>query len=271
MDEVSLWRYAELVIRVGLNLQPGQRLLITGPLANGGVALDAAPLVRAVAAQAYDAGAPLVEVLWGDESLVTLRHRHAPPESFGQASAWLPGALLEHVRAGHASLSIYANDPDLLRSAPPERVSAIQSATAHAVKPFRDTISKNATNWCVVAAPAPSWAARVFPGLPRDEQVARLSAAIARLCRLDVADPVAAWQSHLDGLAARTVLLNARRYHALRYRGPGTDLRVGLAAGHIWTGGGAPSAHGVPFSANLPTEEGFTMPPRDRVDGHLRA
>ena len=271
MDEISLRRYAELVIRVGLNLQPGQRLLIIGPLANGGVALDAAPLVRAVSAQAYDAGAPLVEVLWGDEALVTLRFRHAPPESFGQASAWLPGALLEHVQAGHASLSIYANDPDLLRSAPPERVSAIQSATAHAVKPFRDSISKNATNWCVVAAPAASWAARVFPGLPEDEQVARLSAAIARLCRLDAADPVAAWQSHLDGLAARTVLLNARRYDALRYRGPGTDLRVGLAAGHIWTGGRSTSANGIPFAANLPTEEVFTMPARDRVDGHVRA
>jgi aminopeptidase len=271
MDEVSLRRYAELVIRVGLNLQRGQRLLIIGPLANGGVALDAAPLVRAVSAQAYDAGAPLVEVLWGDESLVTLRHRHAPPESFGQASAWLPGALLEHVRAGHATLSIYANDPDLLRAAAPERVSAIQSATAHAVKPFRDTISKNATNWCIVAAAAPSWAARVFPGLPPDEQVARLSAAIARLCRLDAADPIAAWQSHLDGLAARTALLNARRYDALRYRAPGTDLRVGLAAGHIWTGGRSTSANGIRFAANLPTEEVFTMPARDRVDGHVRA
>jgi aminopeptidase len=271
MDEISLRRYAELVIRVGLNLQPGQRLLIIGPLANGGVALDAAPLVRAVSAQAYDAGAALVEVLWGDESLVTLRYRHAPPESFGLASAWLPGALEEHVQAGHATLSIYANDPDLLRSAPPERVSAVQSATAHAVKPFRDAISRNATNWCVVAAPAPSWAARVFPGLPQDERVARLAAAIARLCRLDAPDPVAAWGTHLDGLAARTALLNARRYDALRYRGPGTDLRVGLAAGHIWTGGRSTSANGIPFSANLPTEEVFTMPARDRVDGHVQA
>jgi aminopeptidase len=271
MDEVSLRRYAELVIRVGLNLQPGQRLLIIGPLANGGVALDAAPLVRAVSAQAYDAGAPLVEVLWGDESLVTLRYRHAPPESFGHASEWLPGALLQHVQAGHATLSIYANDPDLLRSAPPERVSAIQSATAHAMRPFWESISKNGTNWSVVAAPAASWAARVFPGLPQGEQIARLSAAIARLCRLDAADPIAAWQSHLDGLAARTALLNGRRYDALRYRGPGTDLTVGLAAGHIWTGGRSTSANGIVFAANLPTEEVFTMPARDRVDGHVRA
>jgi aminopeptidase len=108
-------------------------------------------------------------------------------------------------------------------------------------------------------------------GPAQHEQVARLSAAIARLCRLDAADPIAAWQSHLDGLAARTALLNARRYDALRYRGPGTDLRVGLAAGHIWTGGRSTSANGIPFAANLPTEEVFTMPARDRVDGYVRA
>jgi len=271
MDDLSLSRYADLVVRVGLNLQAGQRLLILGPLANGGVALDAAPLVRAVSARAYEAGAPLVEVLWGDESLAVLRYRHAPPESFGQVSAWLPGALVEHVAAGHATLSISANDPDLLQSAAPERVAAIQSATAHAVRPFRDKISRNATNWSVVAAPAASWAARVFPGLPRDEQVARLSTAIARLCRLDAPDPTAAWQSHLDALTERTALLNERRYDALRYRGPGTDLTVGLATGHIWTGGRSRSANGIVFAANLPTEEVFTMPARDRVDGHVRA
>src|SRR5436190_7277988 len=162
MDDLTLARYADLVIRIGLNLQPGQRLLVLGPLANGGVALDAAPLVRAVAARAYEAGAPLVEVLWGDEAITGTRFRHARPESFDAFSAWLPRALLEHVQAGHATLSIYANDPDLLQSAPPERVSSIQAATAHAVRPFRENISKNATNWAVIAAPAASWAARVF-------------------------------------------------------------------------------------------------------------
>ncbi len=271
MDELALARYADLIVRVGLNLQPGQRLLILGPIANGGVALDAAPLVRAVAARAYDAGAPLVEVLWGDETLASVRISRAPADSFGQFSAWLPTALVEHVKAGHATLSIYANDPDLLQAAPPERVSAIQSTTAHAVRPFRERISKNATNWVVVAAPAASWAARVFPDLDRDEQVARLGRAIEKLCRLDTPDPIAAWESHLDGLAARTARLNARHYDALRYRGPGTDLTVGLAAGHIWTGGRSTSANGIAFAANLPTEEVFTMPSRDRVDGTVRS
>jgi aminopeptidase len=271
MDPIVLERYADLIIRVGLNLQKGQRLLVLGPIANGGVALDAAPLVRAVVKRAYEAGAPIVEVLWGDEALALQRVQCAPAESFEQFSAWLPSALLQHVEAGHATLSIYANDPDLLQSAPPGRVSAIQAATAHAVRPFRERISRNATNWLVAAAPAASWAARVFPGLPPAEQVARLGRAIEHLCRLDAPDPIAAWKAHLDGLAERTALLNARRYEALHYRGPGTDLTVGLVSKHIWTGGRSTSANGIAFAANLPTEEVFTMPSRDRVDGHVRS
>src|SRR5512141_477168 len=111
-----LQAYADLAVRVGLNLQPGQRLLVIGPLANGGVSLEAAPLVREIAVSAYRAGAPLVEAIWGDEELVSARFRAAPPASFTQFSAWLPGALAGHVEAGHAVLSVYANDPDRLKN-----------------------------------------------------------------------------------------------------------------------------------------------------------
>jgi len=111
--------YGELAVRVALNLQPGQRLMIIGPLANGGTSLEAAPLVRAVTESAYRAGAELVETLWGDEALQLARFRNAPRESFGQFSSWFPDALTQHVHAGHAVLSIYANDPDLLKGQPP--------------------------------------------------------------------------------------------------------------------------------------------------------
>src|SRR5678815_1238817 len=106
--------YAELAVRVALNLQPGQRLLILGPLMNGGVSLDAAPLVRQITAAAYRAGAQLVEAVWGDEHMQLARFRHARAETFSEFSAWLPKALAEHADAGHATLSVYANDPDLL-------------------------------------------------------------------------------------------------------------------------------------------------------------
>ncbi len=269
--EQTLQRYAALTVKVGLNLQPGQRLLIIGPLANGGVALEAAPLVRHVTAAAYAAGARLVEPIWGDEALQAVRFAHAPRDSFDEFSTWLPQALVQHVEAGHAVLSIYANDPDHLKQMPPELVAAVQRATARSARGFREHISRNQTNWAVVAAAAPAWAARVFPGAEPGQQLARLWEAIIRFCRLDRPDPIAAWETHLANLAARTDFLNRKAYTALRYTGPGTDLAIGLPAGHVWVGGRSASAKGIPFSPNLPTEEVFTMPHKDRVDGIVRS
>ena len=266
MDQI-LHTYADLAVHVGLNLAPGQRLLIIGPLASGGVSLEAAPLVRQIAASAYRAGAPMVEAIWGDESLHLSRFRLAPRDSFGLSSAWLPDALARHAEAGGAVLSVYANDPDQLAGEDPDVVSAVQQATARAVRPFRELISRNGTNWSVVAAASPGWARRVFPELPPDRGVARLWDAIVRLCRLDQPDPVAAWRSHLLSLALRRDRLNESRYSALRYTGPGTSLTIGLPDGHVWVSGQSTSRHGIAFAPNIPTEEVFTMPHKDRVDG----
>jgi aminopeptidase len=263
--------YGELIVRVGLNVRAGQRLLIIGPLASGGVSLEAAPLVRHIAASAYAAGAALVEAIWGDEDLQLVRFQRAPRDTFDQVSAWLPAALLEHVSAGHAMLSIYANDPDQLQNEDPQLIGALQQATARAVRPFRERISRNDTNWTVAAAAAPAWARRVFPGEEAGRATARLWEAIARLCRLDDPDPVAAWRRHLDELARRRDRLNARRYSALRYSGPGTNLTIGLADGHTWVSGQSLSRNGILFAPNIPTEEVFTMPHKDRVDGIVRA
>jgi aminopeptidase len=263
--------YSELIVRVGLNVRAGQRVLIIGPLATGGVSLEAAPLVRKIAARAYEAGSPLVEVIWGDESLQMTRFRRAPRDSFTLASAWLPAALVDHVDHGNAVLSIYANDPDQLQHEDPQLISSVQQATARAVREFRERVSRNDINWSVAAAAVPSWAKRVFPNLNPDEANARLWEAIARLCRLDAPDPVSAWRAHLDQLAKRRDRLNQSRYHALRYRGPGTDLTIGLAEGHTWVSGQSTSRNGILFAPNIPTEEVFTMPHKDRVDGVVRA
>jgi aminopeptidase len=263
--------YAELTVTVGLNLQPRQRLLIIGPVANGGCSLEAAPLVRQITGAAYDAGAQLVETLWGDEAMLGVRLQHAPRDSFNECSAWLPAALVSHVEAGHAVLSIYANDPDQLKDYPPDFVAAVQQSTARAVRPFREHISRNQTNWGVVAAAAASWAARVYPNLQPAQQMNALWDAIARLCRLDRPDPIAAWETHLAELAARTEHLNGKQYTALRYTGPGTSLTIGLPEGHVWVGGRSASASGIRFAPNLPTEEVFTMPHKDRVDGTVRS
>jgi aminopeptidase len=269
--DARLRAYAELTVKVGLNLQPDQRLLIIGPVANGGCSLEAAPLVRQITSAAYAAGARLVETLWGDEALLSARLLHAPRDSFGEFSAWLPDALVQHVEAGHAVLSIYANDPDQLKGYPPDPVAAVQQATARAVRPFREHISRNKTNWGVVAAAADSWAARVYPDLPAGQRTAALWGAIERLCRLNHPDPIAAWETHLAELAARTDQLNAKHYTALRYTGPGTKLTIGLPDGHLWVGGRSTTASGIRFAPNLPTEEVFTMPHKDRVDGTVRS
>ena len=263
--------YADLTVDVAINLQPGQRLLIIGPLMNGGVALEAATMVRRIAASAYRAGAELVEAIWGDEALQLVRFHHARKETLGKFSAWLPRALEDHAKAGHAVLSVYANDPDLLQHEPPDLVGALQQATSRAVVPFREHISRNATNWGVVAAASEAWAGKVFPEVPRDQQLSRLWDTIATLCRLDRPDPIAAWKAHLAALAARSEYLNRKRYTALRFAGPGTDLTVGLPAGHIWVSGASLTQSGIRFVANLPTEEVFTIADRNRVEGTVRA
>ena len=263
--------YGDLAVKIGLGFRPGQRLLIIGPLANGGASLEAAPLVREIAASAYRNGARLVEVCWGDEPLQLARFKLAPRDSFSEFSDWFPKTLLEHVEAGHAIISVFANDPDLLKNEPIDLVGAVQLATGRAVQPFRERIARNQTNWAVVAAAASGWAAKVFPGLPPDQQMSRLWEAIGRLCRLDRPDPIAAWEEHLETLITRRDFLNSKQYSALKYTGPGTDLTIGLPAGHLWISGRTTSMNGIPFTANLPTEEVFTMPHKDRVDGIVRS
>lgn len=270
-SERKLQVYAELAVKVALNVQPGQRVMIIGPLANGGASIEAAPLARQIAAAAYRAGSPFVETIYGDELQQLLRFKNAPRDSFGSYSAWLPRALSEHVAAGHAVLSITANDPDLLQAEPADLVSAVLQTTGREMRPFREQISRNDTNWAVVAAASAGWAEKIFPGMPTAEAIERLWDSIARLCRLDTPDPLAAWETHLGNLAARSAYLNGKQYSALTYTGPGTNLTLGLPPGHVWVSGRSTSRNGVPFTANLPTEEVFTIAHKDRVDGTVRA
>src|ERR1043166_4122172 len=265
--DAQLKIYGDLAVKVGINRRAGQRLLIIGPLASGGVSLEAAPLVRQIAIAGYEAGASLVETIWGDEALQMARFKHAPRDSFGEFSTWLPKALFEHAEAGQAIVSVYANDPDQLKDEPPELVSAVSQAVSKSVRPFRELISRNQTNWTVVAAAGEGWAARVFPDVPPSERTTRLWDAIAKLVRLDRPDPVGAWEEHLEALARRRDFLNGKRYSALRYKGPGTDFTLGLAEGHLWVAGRSESRGGITFAPNLPTEEVFSMPHKDRVDG----
>lgn len=262
--ERSLSNYAELIVKVGLNLQPGQRLLIRGPI-------ESAPLVRQIAAQAYDQGSRLVETIWSDPQLAVTRYKHAPRDSFTEHSDWWWHAGLEYVDAGGAVLSITGVDPYLLKGIDPELIGTVQRTEGRAAIPFSSRMSADAVNWCVVGYATAGWAARVFPDLSPAQAQERLWEAIFRTVRLDTSDPLAAWDAHNASLAARTAFLNEKQYTALHYRGPGTDLSVGLPENHVWLGGAAPTGIGIVNVANMPTEEVFTAPHRDRVDGTVRA
>jgi aminopeptidase len=262
--EGLLEKYAELAIHVGLNLQPGQRLVIRAPI-------EAAPFVRLAVASAYRAGARYVDVNYGDEQLTLARFQFAPRDSFEEYPVHWAKAMKEYAHRGDALLSVYAEDPDLLKGQDAELIHLTELTAHQHMKPVNDFLFAGRFNWCVVSTAIPSWAARVFPDLPAEEREPRLWEAIFRTCRLDQPDPVAAWREHIRRLAARADHLTGRHYTALHYTGPGTDLTVGLPAGHRWESGESATQAGLRFAANIPTEEVFTLPHKDRVDGFVSA
>lgn len=262
--EQSLQKYAEIIIHVGLNLQPGQRLVIQTPV-------EASPLVRLVTAQAYQAGAPYVDVVYDDDQVTLARFQFAPRDSFSEDRAWFGRMLDEHGRAGNAYLRIYAEDPDLLEGQDPNLVGQYKRTLLKNRKAFSDQVSKNVFNWCLVGAPIAGWAAKMFPDQNPPERERRLWGAIFDVCRLANDNPVQSWERHIQQLSARREYLNKKQYTALKYSAPGTDLTVGLPPGHVWRGGSIVSQGGIHFTPNLPTEEVFTLPHKDRVDGVVTA
>ncbi|RDI96085.1 aminopeptidase [Meiothermus sp. QL-1] len=255
---------ARVAVEVGLGLQEGQELVITAPL-------EAAPLARRIAEHAYRAGSPLVTVLYEDEVLALLRFLHAPEASFDRAPAWLLSGMAEAFQQGAARLSIAGGDPHLLRGQDPSRVARASRARSVAYQRALELITTHHINWTIVAYPHPAWARAVFPQEPPEKAVEKLWRAIFKATRLDAPDPVAAWAEHNRGLQERVSYLNQKRYQALRFKGPGTDLWVGLADDHLWAGGPVRAKNGAVCNPNLPTEEVFTAPHKDRVEGYVRS
>lgn len=266
----SLKKYARLALRTGLNLQKGQRLIINNASTRG-VPLHAAPLVREIVREAYEMGAPYVDVIWNDEELLRTRVEHAPEGTFDLFSDWQIAGLVEVLNGGGALLTIRSNNPDLLSGLDPERVGAMQKSYLEKYGPVSTAITNGLTNWVVITASGPHWAASVFPNVPPEQAEVKLWEDIFHIVRLDQPDPVAAWEEHVRSLQARAGYLNGRRYTALKYRGPGTDLTIGLPRGHRWISARETSASGIEFIANLPTEEVFTMPHRDQIEGTVTA
>ncbi|HSK88472.1 MAG TPA: aminopeptidase, partial [Anaerolineales bacterium] len=261
-----LQKYAEAIVKVGLNLRAGQRLIITNATSRG-VLPPARPLVHAVTKAAYAAGARFVDVIWGDEDMLRLRVENAPPDSFHEYPQWHVHGIMDMIRNGDALLSIYANNPDVYNGLEPERLGAMQKAHLQNYQEIGLNVTRNAINWCVVAAAAPAWAAKVFPDLPAEEAMQKLWLAIFQTTRVLEPDPVAAWGEHIKNMRKRADYMQSKKYSALHYKSDKTDFTLGLPSGHKWISAQSLAENGVVFTANMPTEEIFTLPDRQRADG----
>ncbi len=252
-----LERYAELAVRVGANVQPGQEVFVHG-------LVEHAELVRALTRQSYRAGASFVNVGYQDQHIRRAMIEFGPDEALTYTPEWLKTTAKS--TAGNAQLGTTGNpEPELLADLDGERVG--RAVPLEAVEIYRGLHRKSSVNWCGVGAVTEGWARQVL-GEPDVEQ---LWEKIAFCMRLDEPDPVAAWREHLDRLDARAGALTALQPDAIRYRGPGTDLTVGLLPTARWGSARFRTASGIEYVANMPTEEIFTTPDPSRAEGTIRS
>jgi aminopeptidase len=264
IDAQKLDRLAEVAIKVGLQLQPGQDLVLTAPIA-------ALPLVRRIAVEAYKAGAGIVTPLFSDEELTLARYRNGNDASFDRATGWLYEGMAKAFSGNAARLAISGENPMLLAGEDAAKVSRASRANSTAYRPAMEKIVNFDINWNIVSYPNPSWAKQVFPGDDEAVAVKKLADAIFAASRVDGPDPIGAWRDHNAALKARYTWLNNKRFASLHYTGPGTDLTIGLADGHQWYGGASLARNGIVCNPNIPTEEVFTTPHSQRVSGRVRS
>ncbi|MFP5277290.1 MAG: aminopeptidase [Acidobacteriota bacterium] len=255
---------AEVAVKVGLGLKPGQELLMTASTESLGLA-------RRITEQAYRAGATLVTTLYVDDAATLARYRYAPDQSFDRAPGWLYDGLAAAYKNGTARLAITDANPALLSNEDPEKVGRANRAQSKAYRPALELITRHAINWTIVAGATPAWAAAVFPNDMPEAALGKLWEAIFSTTRINAADPVAEWSAHDAGLQRRAAFMNEKRYASLRYKGPGTDFQLGLADDHLWLGGGTTAGNGIYCVANMPTEEIFTTPHKERAEGVITA
>lgn len=268
--EHSLRTYAELAVKVALNVQPGQRLLVCDPYA-WGVSLHVAPLVRAIAQSAYDAGVSFVDVIWGDEELRLMAFRSAPSHTFSSLPAWPIQGILEYFQRYDAVLILLTGNPALLNDADPRAISLAGTTLARQLQPVQEHRNRLTSNCAIISAVVPGWAAKVFPDTPPDTAEQKLWDAVFAACYVNEPDAALSWRRHVEGLRRRAEYLNSRRYQALRFSSDTTDLSVGLPEGHSWSGATGVTQRGIHFVGNMPTQEVFTLPHRERVNGVVRS
>jgi aminopeptidase len=272
LNQEALQNYADLLIRVGLNLQPGQALRVSGELAHS-------ELVRRVAGAAYRAGARYVHVDWVDDPVARSRLQHSAPEHLEYYPDYEVARHRQMVDEGWARLSLVGPEfPNIFDDVDPGRLRRVSAARRQRIKFYMQAVMSNRFQWCVAAAPTSAWAQQVFPDVALADALDRLWRVILQTCRVDRPDPAQAWQEHDDQLKRISAFMARRDVRTIRYLDPApgpdgepaTDLTVGLTDHPNWVGGSSTTQAGVRFMANMPTEEVFSTPHRARVSGWVR-
>lgn len=263
LNEKTLKEYAKLIVKIGVNLQEGQGLEISCPIEKRDFAL-------ALTEAGYLAGASIVRVRWYDEDFEKLNYTYAKTESLTDIPKWLVDSKNDLVERNFCYIAISADNPEAFKDIPSEKLFAVAKAKSKALKKYSDSVMSNAIRWCVVSVPTKEWAKKVFPLAVDPEQ--ELSDQIGKAMRLDAENPIGAWQEHIEKLNKRADFLNEQRFSYLHFsNAKGTNLKVGLSQNHVWLCAQEKAKDGVKFVANMPTEEIFTAPHKDRVEGVLKS
>ena len=262
----KLEEYARLVIEIGLNVQKGQHVIINTPV-------ECAPFARLCVKAAYAVGAKQVIMNWRDDAVAREYWLNAADECFDEVFPWDVDKNLGLAKRGAARLSIAATDPENLKGVDPSRLARANKAFGEANKEYMGMMMASVNPWCVASVPVPSWAKKVFPGVPEEEAMEKLWSEIYRAIRIDDnGGAVERWHEHCKTLSDRAKKLNDYAFKYLHYTNSlGTDLTVELPVGHVWEAGSEFSKSGIEFVANMPTEEVFTAPMRDGVNGKIVA
>lgn len=258
----NIRKYAELAIKVGVNIKEGQTLVINAPI-------EANFFVREVAKVAYDHGAKNVHVEWNDEELTLIKYLNAPDEAFKEFPEWKAKGYEKMAEENAAFLSISASNPNLLKNVDPERIATANKTGAIAMMDFRKYIQTGKVCWAIVSIPTKEWSAKIFPELNEEERINKLWENIFNVTRVNTENPIESWNEHINNLKQKIDYLNDKKFVKLIYKATGTDLSVELPEKHLWVGGGLTSQNGTYFVPNMPTEEVFTMPLKEGVNGVL--
>lgn len=256
----KLAQFAELAVKVGVNIQKGQTLLIN-------TTTDTIEFTRLVVKEAYAAGAGRVTVNFSDGEIDRAFFDNAPEDEFAKYPRWISEQRDELIERKGALLWIDAADPDLLSGVPVSKLSAQQKAAGKALANYRNAVMNDKVAWAIIAVPSKQWASKVFPNVEADKQVEALWEAIFKTVRIGEGNAVENWQGHLENLDTRAAILNAKRFAKLHYTAPGTDLTIELPDKHIWQTGASKTPENTSFVANMPTEEVYTMPSKYGVNG----